>query len=108
MLGHRQLKMEDYKSILRRQWRWILLPAILGPILGYGISRFLPSRYTSTTLVVVEQQRVPYSFVKPVVTDDLGQRLATMEEQILSRTRLQPIIDRFGLYKDENLSMEDK
>ena len=108
MLGHRQLKMEDYKSILRRQWRWMLLPAILGPILGYGISRFVPSRYTSTTLVVVEQQRVPYSFVKPVVTDDLGQRLATMEEQILSRTRLQPIIDRFGLYKDENLSMEDK
>jgi polysaccharide chain length determinant protein (PEP-CTERM system associated) len=34
-----------------------------------------------------------------VVTDDLVQRLTTMQEQILSRTRLQPIIEKFGLYK---------
>lgn len=108
MLGHRQLKLEDYGAILRRQWLWILVPAILGPVIGYGISRLVPSRYTSQTLVLVEQQRVPDNFVKPVVTEDLGQRLAAMEEQILSRTRLQPIIDRYGLYKDENLPLEDK
>jgi polysaccharide chain length determinant protein (PEP-CTERM system associated) len=36
-----------------------------------------------------------------VVTDDLIQRLQTMQEQILSRTRLQPIIERFGLYKSD-------
>ncbi len=108
MLGHRQLKIEDYKAIVRRQWLWIVVPAILGPLLGYGISRLVPARYTSRTLVLVERQRVPDSFVKPVVTADLGQRLATMEEQILSRTRLQPIIDRYGLYKEDDLPIDDK
>lgn len=108
MLGHRQLKIEDYKAILRRHWLWILVPAMVGPMIGYGISRLVPARYTSKTLVLVERQRVPDSFVKPVVTEDLGQRLATMQEQILSRTRLQPLIERYGLYKDDNLAIEDK
>ena len=81
----------------------------LGPIIGYGISLKLPSRYTSQTLVLVEEQKVPDTFVKPVITDLLDQRLATMQEQILSRSRLQPIVERFGLFADKrNLSIDDK
>jgi protein tyrosine kinase modulator len=58
--------------------------------------------------VLVQQQKVPDAFVKPVVTEDLTARLATMQEQILSRTRLQPIIERFSLFKDEDVPMEAK
>ena len=56
---------------------------------------------TSETLVAKDQPTVPTEFVKPVVTDDLNHRLASMQEQILSRTRLQPIIEKFGLYAEE-------
>ena len=85
------------------------MPALLGPIVGYGVSLKLPSRYTSQTLVLVEEQKVPESFVKPVVTDLLEQRLATMQEQILSRSRLQPIVERFELFADNTkLSIDDK
>jgi polysaccharide chain length determinant protein (PEP-CTERM system associated) len=47
--------------------------------------------------------------VKPIVNEDLNQRLATMKQQILSRTRLEPIIQDFGLYKkdQEKLPMEE-
>jgi len=58
----------------------------------------VPRKYTSTTLVFVEQPTVPTDFVKPVVTDDLNHRLASMQEQVLSRSRLQPIIEKFDLY----------
>lgn len=108
MFGHREMTVDDYKAILRRRWLWVLVPAVLGPIIGYGISLAVPNRYTSQTLVLVEEQKVPDNFVKPVITEDLDERLATMQQQILSRTRLQPIIERFGLYKDENLSLDDK
>jgi polysaccharide chain length determinant protein (PEP-CTERM system associated) len=59
--------------------------------------------------VLVEQQKVPDSYVKSVVTGDIGQRLGTMQEQILSRTRLQPIIEKFGLFKNDRnkVAMED-
>ncbi len=101
MLGHREMTTDDYLAILRRRWWVILVPAILGPAIAFGISLVLRSRYTSQTLVLVEQQKVPDSFVKPIIAEDLNARLSTMQEQILSRSRLQPMIERFGLYKEE-------
>ena len=109
MLGHRELSLDDYLAMLRRRWWVIAIPAVLGPIIAFGISLKIPSRYTSQTLVLVEQQKVPSSYVTSIVTEDINARLGTMREQILSRTRLQPIIERFGLFKDEGgqRSMED-
>ncbi len=109
MIGQRQLTFDDYWAILRRR-RWVLaIPTVLGAVIAYLISLTLPNQYTSQTLVLVTQPTVPESYVKPVVTEDLNQRLATMQEQILSRSRLEPIIQRFGLYKDEinRVPMED-
>jgi polysaccharide chain length determinant protein (PEP-CTERM system associated) len=109
MLGNRELTIDDYLAILRRR-RWpILIPALLGPLVAFSVSLGLHSQYTSGTLVLVEQQKVPESYVRSVVTDALNQRLATMQEQILSRTRLQPIIEKFGLYKQDagRVPMED-
>src|SRR5260370_23356192 len=96
MAIHRDLTFEDYVAILRRR-RWLLIiPAILGAAAGYLISLVLPSRYTSHTMVLVEQPAVPDSYVKPVVNEDLNQRLSSMQEQILCRTRLQTLVVRFG------------
>jgi len=101
MLGSRQLTWADYVSILRRRWWLVVIPTVLLPILAYVGSLWIPNRYTSKTSVLVEQQKVPDAFVKPVVAEELNQRLATMQEQILSRTRLQPIMERFSLYKSD-------
>ena len=91
---------EDYLAMLRRKWRLIVGLTLLGPIIGYGISRLLPTRYTSTSLILIERQQVPETYVKPVITEDLNARVADLQQQVLSRTRLLPIIDRFGLFKD--------
>src|ERR1700733_10769412 len=108
MLGHRALTMQDYVVILKRRW-WILaIPAIIFPIVGNAISLFVLPQYVSQTLVLVEQQKVPDSYVKPVITEDLNGRLASMREQIQSRSRLQPIIERFNLLAGSNLSMADR
>lgn len=101
MLGHRQLSLDDYLEILRRRWWVILIPTLVIAVGAYAYSLFLANQFTSRTLVLVEQPKVPESYVKSVVAGDIGQRLGTMQEQILSRTRLQPIIDKFGLFKDE-------
>jgi polysaccharide chain length determinant protein (PEP-CTERM system associated) len=108
MLGHRTLTLQDYSTILKRRW-WILaIPAIIFPIVGYGITFFVQPEYLSQTLVLVEQQKVPESYVKAVVTEDLSGRLASMKEQITSRSRLQPIIERFNLFANSGLSMDDR
>jgi len=108
MLGHRALTAQDYLTILKRRWWIIAIPAIVFPIVGFGITYLVQPEYVSQTLVLVEQQKVPESYVKAVVTEDLSGRLATMREQILSRSRLQPIIERFNLFANRGLSMDDR
>ncbi len=58
----------------------------------------LPPRYLSTTLILVEQPTMPKDYVTPNVNDDLQERMQSITQQILSRTRLLRIIDQFNLY----------
>ncbi|HEY4741230.1 MAG: XrtA system polysaccharide chain length determinant [Candidatus Acidiferrales bacterium] len=103
-MSQRQLTPADYLAMLRRRWVLIAVLTFAGGPLAYGVSKLLPNRYKSQTLVLVDAPTVPSDVVRPVVTADLNQRLASMQEQILSRTRLEPIIRQFGLYpKDINV-----
>ena len=97
MLGHRTLSLDDYLGILKRRWMLIAIPAIVLPIVAFAISYRLTPTYTSQTLVLIESQRVPEDYVKPVIDDSLDTRLASMKEQILSRSRLEPIIKQYNL-----------
>src|SRR6201996_387850 len=97
MLGHRTLTLEDYLTILKRRWLIILIPAIILPIVAFAISYRMTPIYTSQTLVLIEQPKVPDEYVKSVVDEGLDSRLASMKEQILSRSRLEPIIKQYNL-----------
>jgi polysaccharide chain length determinant protein (PEP-CTERM system associated) len=108
MLGHRELTMEDYAGILKRRFGLILTFGVLFLGAGIGATYIVSPQYVSQTLVLIEQQKVPEDYVKPVVSEDLGQRLASMKEQILSRSRVEPIIGRFNLFATGNQTMDDR
>src|SRR5258708_33538768 len=101
MVLQREFSFEDWLAALRRRRRLIIIPALLGAAAGYLLSRVLPVRYTSHTMVLVEEPVVPDNYVKPVVSEDLNQRLASMQGQILSRTRLQHLVEQFNLFKKD-------
>ena len=73
---------------------------VVGSVLTVFTVRALPDRFSSTTLIMVEPPAVPQSFVMPTVTDNLDQRLNALNQEVLSRTRLDAIIDDFGLFAD--------
>jgi len=100
MIMNRQLGMEDYMGMLRRQKWWIIVPAVIAPVLGLLVSYAIPAKYTSTSAVLVEAQQI--QGVAPIVTADLLQRMVTMEQQILSTGRLKPMIERLGLAKGDD------
>ena len=108
MLGHRTLNLEDYSSILKRRWWIIVVPAVILPVVAFLASFLVPPQFLSQTLILVEQQKVPEDFVKPVIAEDLSSRLASMKEQILSRSRLQPIIERFNLFGTGSANMDER
>lgn len=102
-MTQRQLTFSDYQTMFRRHWVLIVVLSLLGAPLGYGISRLLTSRYTSTTTVLVEPPTISPDIIKPAVNGQLTQQLASMNAQILSRSSLDPIIHEFNLYpKDVN------
>jgi polysaccharide chain length determinant protein (PEP-CTERM system associated) len=98
MVRNGEIGLAEAKRTLRSYW-WILpLSTLFLGGLGLAATYVLPKRYTSETMVLVEQPTVGPDYVKPVISEDLSQRLASMKEKILSVTRLQPIIEKFGLY----------
>lgn len=109
MVRNGEFAMADVKRVLRKHW-WVLPACALGlGTVSVLVATQLPKQYTSQTLVLVARQTVPDEIVRPIVTEDLTQRLASMKEQILSRTRLQPVIEKFNLYGEDRgkLHMED-
>ena len=107
MLGHRALNVEDYLAILKRRWWLIALPAVIFPILGYAYTFFITPIFVSQTLVIIQQQEVPEDYVKPLVSEDIDSRIASMREQILSRSSIEPIILKYSLYGNDKMSMDD-
>jgi polysaccharide chain length determinant protein (PEP-CTERM system associated) len=108
LMAQRELIPADYIAMLRRRWILILVLTVIGPPLAYGVSRFLPSRYVSQTLVLVQPPSVSQAIVPQVDTTDVSQELASMRQQVTSRTRLEPIIHQFDLYPSDinKVSME--
>src|SRR5260370_8903496 len=97
MIENRELTMDDYLAMLRRRLKVILIPTLLAPLVGFAVSYAFPPKYTSQSLVLVEEQKVPEGYVKPVVTQDISQRVGTLEQRALSAERLRPLIERLRL-----------
>lgn len=90
----------DYVAIgLRRKW-YLILPLIICVIGSYGVYRYLPKIYRASTLILVQPQSVPESYVRPTITESVVSRLSTISQEILSRTRLEKVIEEFNLYPD--------
>ena len=97
MIENRELTMDDYLAMLRRRLKVILIPTLLAPLVGFAVSFAFSPKYTSQSLVLVEEQKVSEGYVKPVVTEDLSQRVATLEQRALSAQNLRPLIENLGL-----------
>src|SRR5438093_6800084 len=81
--------------------KWLAILAFAAPFsAAVSLIAFLPNVYRSTATVLVQRQQVPENFVQSTVTSTLETRLQTISQEILSRSRLESLINRFGLYSD--------
>jgi len=108
--GSEGLDLQRYLDIARRRHLQFLIPAFLGWLLVWGASWFLQARYKSGTLILVQGPTLSKNYVVPNVNDDVQERLQSIKQQVMSRTRLLTIIDKFHLYEGgrRKLSPDDK
>jgi polysaccharide chain length determinant protein (PEP-CTERM system associated) len=94
------LNIHDYLEIaFRRKW-YILFPLVCSILVSFGVYKYLPKAYKATTLILVQAQSIPENYVRSTITDSVVNRLNTISQEILSRTRLEKVIQEFNLYAD--------
>jgi protein tyrosine kinase modulator len=89
---------EDFLDIARRRIWLIIVPFVLVATATAIVAKRTPNLYRSETVILVVPQRIPESYVRSTVTSRIEDRLQSIGQQILSRTRLERIILDFDLY----------
>jgi uncharacterized protein involved in exopolysaccharide biosynthesis len=95
MIQNRELTMDDYLAMLRRRAKVILIPVMAATLLGflaYLVANRYYAKYTSTSLVLIESQKVPESMVQPVVSDDLQTRVGMLKALATSDSEMRPML----------------
>lgn len=102
----RPRKVGEYFDIVRRRKWLILLPTIaVGLAIAYVVYR-LPDIYESTTLIVVKPATLPNSVVPTIEEETLTRELTSISQVVTSRSSLQPLMEKYDLFKDERLRGE--
>jgi protein tyrosine kinase modulator len=102
-------KPEDFVEIAwRRRW-FVLVPFVLIMAGTLIVTQLQPDLYRSSALLLIVPQRIPENLVRSTVTTRLDERLSAISQEILSRTRLENIVQEFDLYPNERrrMIMED-
>src|SRR5215469_6223387 len=98
--GLEYFTLHDYgRMFFRRRW-FIIIATFAVAVLTAVFVRFLPDRYQATTLILVDRQKVPDSYVNSTVIASASDRLDMLRQQILSTARLNQVVDEMGLYKE--------
>jgi len=94
----------DYLDIFRRR-KWLAIFSFLLVIFAASIYNVAtPEQYKSSTTILIVPQRVPENYVQSTVSATVEDRLATIQQQVTSRTRLTVVMDELGLFKDQRRS----
>src|SRR5579872_5209011 len=91
-IARRPLDLEDYVDIARRHAGWIAGPMLAGVVIATVVAFVMPNVYVSQAEMQITPAQVSDSIVKTDDNQRLNERIISMEQEILSRTRLSQII----------------
>jgi len=92
------VQMQEYWStILRGKWL-VLGSMVAGIAVAVTLCMVLPKSYRSSTLIMIENQKIPEDYVKGIGGASIEQRLTMIQQQVMSRTILSQILDEYDLY----------
>lgn len=90
---------QEYWGIILRK-KWAVIACILaGIVVGALLCWILPKSYRSSTEILIENQKIPDEYVKGIGRGNLEERLMLIQEQVMSRAFLSPILEEFKLYE---------
>lgn len=105
MLPGRVYTPELVVKILKKRMWLVLVPLAVAAAGTAAWSRTLPDLYRSQATIQVVPQSISESLVRSTIEARIGDRLPSIREAILSRTRLESLIQEFDLYPGDRQAM---
>src|SRR5687768_15242014 len=97
----RQRSLGEYAKMLKRRKWLIFLPVLtLTVAVGYVVYK-LPSMYESTSLLTLKPPTISPTVIQSLTEEDLSQRLQTINQEVLSRSSLEPMVLKYKLFETE-------
>ncbi len=97
----RQRAMGEYvQMVTRRKWQ-IILPAIAVFLAVFWVVSGLPNFFVSTTFLTLTPPAISEKVAPSLTDEDLSQRLQSINQSVLSRSSLEPMIEKYKLYESE-------
>ncbi len=102
------MEASEYLTILRR-YKWFLIFSTLIVLFVASLYCALaPKRYKSTTTILLIPQKVPENYVRSTVGSRIEDRMATLQQEVMSRTRLLTVVNELQLFGARDLRVSDE
>lgn len=89
-----------YLAILKRRWLLIVAPIILLTPLAVTVAYILPPVYEARARIIVDPQQIPTNLAQSTITSTAGQRVAFIQQELMTRQNLLALADRFNVFAD--------
>ena len=98
----KELDRSQIKEIIRRRKKGFMLIFLLLFVTGLITALALPPIYKSEAMIRIEDQEIKEGVVQSITDDYVEERIGKINQQVLSRPRLEEIIEKFNLYSEDN------
>ncbi len=92
---------KDYFKIFKRRIKFFIIPFILITLMAVLLAVLLPSVYSSSATILIEEQVIPSDLVRSTVTTYADQRIQVISQRIMTRANLSDIIKKYNLYAED-------
>lgn len=98
--GFRQRSHREILLVVKKHALLIILPTVAFGLAFVFVVSKLPGSYKSTSLLTIKSPRISDKIVEPLSGEDMSRRLQALTQSILSRSSLEELIVKNGLYQE--------
>src|SRR5450759_2820272 len=100
-IDDQSLDPSHYYEILKKRKFYGLIPLVGVFAIGFAVAMLWPPTFLSEGKILVQSQQIPVDLVRPTVTATASERLATIEQRVMTRENLLKIVDKYQLFPNQ-------
>jgi uncharacterized protein involved in exopolysaccharide biosynthesis len=98
----KELDRIQINDVIRRRKKGFLLIFLFLFLTGFAVALALPPIYKSEAMIKVEDQEIQEGLVQPTSNEYVEERIGKLNQQVLSRSNLEKIVEKTKLYSESD------